>query len=59
LTPRVAARRISLATSLYSPAMIGLLEAAREAKAQGIPAFLDGTAGTAEVVDLMGKRSGD
>jgi 2-methylisocitrate lyase-like PEP mutase family enzyme len=49
-------RRISLATSLYRAAMTGFLEAAREVKEAGTFGFLDRSANTAELVELMGKR---
>jgi 2-methylisocitrate lyase-like PEP mutase family enzyme len=46
-------RRISLATSLYRAAMTGFLEAAREVKDAGRFDFLDRTASTAELIQLM------
>jgi 2-methylisocitrate lyase-like PEP mutase family enzyme len=46
-------RRISLATSLYRAAMSGLLEAAREVKEKGTFSFLDRSATTAELLDVM------
>src|SRR5262249_53040063 len=49
-------RRISLATSLYRAAMTGLLDAAREVIDQGQFNFLDQSATTAELNQLMGNR---
>ena len=46
-------RRISLATSLYRAAMTGLLEAADEVKRTGQFRFLDHSATTAELNQLM------
>src|SRR3954451_2569639 len=46
-------RRISLATSLYRAAMSGFLEAAREVKDAGTFGFLDRSANTADLVELM------
>ncbi len=46
-------RRISLATSLYRAAMSGLLEAAREVKAQGTFGYLDRSLTTPELNGLM------
>jgi 2-methylisocitrate lyase-like PEP mutase family enzyme len=46
-------RRISLATSLYRAAMTGFLDAAREVKDAGTFGFLDRSANTAELVELM------
>jgi 2-methylisocitrate lyase-like PEP mutase family enzyme len=47
-------RRISLATSLYRAAMTGLLNAAREVKDSGRFDFLDRSATTSELNELMG-----
>ena len=47
-------RRISLATSLYRAAMTGLLDAIREIKDTGGFTFVDRTATTAELVQIMG-----
>src|SRR5512143_1747446 len=47
-------RRISLATSLYRAAMMGLLDAAREAKDSGSFGFLDRSPTTPELNALMG-----
>jgi 2-methylisocitrate lyase-like PEP mutase family enzyme len=46
-------RRISLATSLYRAAMTGLLDAAREVKDRGQFGFLDRSATTADLNNLM------
>jgi 2-methylisocitrate lyase-like PEP mutase family enzyme len=46
-------RRISLATSLYRVAMTGLLDAAREVRDTGGFGFLDRSATTAELGELM------
>jgi 2-methylisocitrate lyase-like PEP mutase family enzyme len=46
-------RRISLATSLYRAAMTGLVEAAREVKDKGQFSFLDESATTADLNNLM------
>jgi 2-methylisocitrate lyase-like PEP mutase family enzyme len=46
-------KRVSLATSLYRATMTGLLDAAREAKESGQFSFLDRSATTAELNDLM------
>ncbi len=46
-------KRISLATSLYRAAMSGLLDAAREASEEGAFSFVDRSATTAELNDLM------
>jgi len=46
-------RRISLATSLYSAAMTGLLNAAREVKDRGRFDFLDRCVTTADLIGLM------
>jgi 2-methylisocitrate lyase-like PEP mutase family enzyme len=46
-------KRISLATSLYRAAMTGLLDAAREVKERGQFTFLDRSATTAELNELM------
>jgi 2-methylisocitrate lyase-like PEP mutase family enzyme len=46
-------KRISLATSLYRAAMTGLLNAAREVKDSGQFGFLDHSATTAELNNLM------
>lgn len=46
-------KRISLATSLYRAAMSGLLKAAREAKDKGQFSFVDTSAATAELMEIM------
>jgi 2-methylisocitrate lyase-like PEP mutase family enzyme len=46
-------RRISLATSLYRAAMTGFLDAAREVRDSGSFTFLDRSASTAELNQLM------
>jgi 2-methylisocitrate lyase-like PEP mutase family enzyme len=46
-------KRISLATSLYRAAMTGLLEAAREVQSTGRFGFVDTSATTAELNQLM------
>jgi 2-methylisocitrate lyase-like PEP mutase family enzyme len=46
-------RRISLATSLYRAAMTGLLDAAREVRDTGRFDFLDRSATTPELIELM------
>lgn len=46
-------KRISLATSLYRAAMSGLLKAAREAKDKGQFSFVDTSATTAELMEIM------
>ena len=47
-------RRISLATSLYRAAMTGLLDAAREVQDKGRFDFLDRSATTPELIEVMG-----
>jgi 2-methylisocitrate lyase-like PEP mutase family enzyme len=47
-------KRISLATSLYRAAMTGLLDAAREAKDEGLFGFVDRSLATADLNKLMG-----
>jgi 2-methylisocitrate lyase-like PEP mutase family enzyme len=47
-------RRISLATSLYRAAMTGLIDAANEVRLRGQFGFLDRSATTAELNELMG-----
>lgn len=46
-------RRISLATSLYRPAMTGMIEAAREVKDAGQFGFINRSVTTPELNDLM------
>jgi len=46
-------KRISLATSLYRAAMTGLLEAAREVKANGTFSFIDRIVATADLNSIM------
>ena len=48
-------RRISLATSLYRAAMTGFLDAAREVKDSGTFGFLERSASTADLVELMNR----
>ena len=47
-------RRVSLAGSLYRAAMTGLLDAAREVKANGTFGYLDRAATSTELNNLMG-----
>ena len=47
-------RRVSLATSLYRAAMTGLLEAANEVKQKGQFSFVERSATTAELAQIMG-----
>jgi 2-methylisocitrate lyase-like PEP mutase family enzyme len=46
-------KRISLATSLYRPAMTGLLQAAREVRDKDQFGFLDGAVTTPDLNKLM------
>jgi 2-methylisocitrate lyase-like PEP mutase family enzyme len=49
----MAARRVSLATSLYRAAMTGLLDAAREVKEKGTFGYLERSLATPDLARFM------